>query len=307
MEDKEKEKEARFFKFWWGKDGNAQYPRLKLFLLEQTEGLVPIDFWSYKESGTTDDAGLEIKELFDGKAIFDTPKPTKLIKRMLGMATNGESSEIILDFFAGSGSVAHAVYLKNLEDGGNRRCISVQLPEKVDDAKYENIADIAKDRLRKSAKKIESENLDKHPDLGFKVFKLSNSNITVWNPDRTDLEESLLSHEDHLIEGRTEQDVLYELLLKRGVDLAVPIENREIAGKNIYSIGYGVLFACLDESITKEQVEGIAQAIITWYGELAPSSDTRVFFRDSAFRDDVSKTNMAAILEQNGITHVRSL
>ena len=144
-------------------------------------------------------------------------------------------------------------------------------------------------------------------NLGFKVLKLSNSNIQTWNPDRTDLEESLLSHEEHLIEGRTEQDVLYELLLKRGVDLAVPIENREVSGKIIYSIGYGVLFACLDESIAKDQVEDIAQAIVAWYSELVPSSDTHVFFRDSAFRDDVSKTNMAAILVQNGITHVRSL
>ena len=138
-------------------------------------------------------------------------------------------------------------------------------------------------------------------------MKLAPSNIRSWNPDRADLENSLLSHQEHLVEERTEQDVLYELLLKRGVDLSVPIESREVAGKNIYSIGYGVLFACLDESITKEQVEDIAQGIVAWYGELAPSSDTHVFFRDSAFRDDVSKTNMAAILEQNGITHVRSL
>lgn len=294
-------------RLWWGMDGNAQYPRLKLYLSEQTEGLVPIDLWSYKESGTTDDAGLEIKELFEGEAVFDTPKPTKLIKRMLGMATNGQSNEIILDFFAGSGSVAHAVYLKNLEDNGNRRCISVQLPEKVENAEYESIADIAKARLRKAAQKIESENSEIQVDLGFRVFKLSSSNITVWNPDREDLEESLLFHEEHLIEGRTEYDVLYELILKRGVDLSVPIESREVAGKNIYSIGYGVLFACLDESITKCQVENIAQGIIAWYDELAPNSDTHVFFRDSAFRDDISKTNMAAILEQNGITHVRSL
>lgn len=101
--------------------------------------------------------------------------------------------------------------------------------------------------------------------------------------------------------------MLYELLLKRGVDLAVPIESREVVGKNIYSIGYGVLFACLDESISREQVENIAQAIIDWQAELAPSSETHVFFRDSAFENDKAKTNMAAILEQNGITHVRSL
>ena len=144
-------------------------------------------------------------------------------------------------------------------------------------------------------------------DLGFKVFGLSNSNIHSWNPDQTDLEKSLLLHENHLIEGRTEQDVLYELLLKRGIDLAAPIEKCEISGKVIYSIGYGVLIACLDESISLKQVEDIAQGIVEWHTKLEPSSDSHVFFRDSAFKDDVSKTNMAAILEQNGITHVRSL
>ena len=174
--------------------------------------------------------------------------------------------------------------------------------------KPRNIAELTKERLRRSASLLLEEIEDvEEVDTGFKVFKLSSSNIRSWNPDRADLEETLLSHEEHLIEGRTEQDVLYELLLKRGVDLAVPIESREVAGKNIYSIGYGVLFACLDESITREEVENIAQVIIDWHAELAPSSETHVFFRDSAFRDDVSKTNMAAILEQNGITHVRSL
>ncbi|KPW65736.1 Site-specific DNA-methyltransferase [Pseudomonas syringae pv. broussonetiae] len=138
-------------------------------------------------------------------------------------------------------------------------------------------------------------------------LKFSNSNIRVWNPDRTDLEQTLLSHQEHLIEGRTEQDVLYELLIKRGIDLAVPIESRNASGKEVYSIGYGVLFACLDESIVQADVENVAQGILKWYGELSPSSDTHVFFRDSAFSNDIAKTNMAAILEQNGITHVRSL
>ena len=97
------------------------------------------------------------------------------------------------------------------------------------------------------------------------------------------------------------------MLLKPGVDLSVPIKTCEMMGKNVYSIGYGALFACLDEAITNEQVENIAQGMIDWYTELAPSSDNYVFFCDSAFHEDVSKTNMAAILEQNGITHVRSL
>lgn len=246
----------------------------------------------------------------------DGKKPISLIQQCLKL--NRSTDGIVLDFFAGSCSTPHAVMQQNSEDSGNRKYIAVQLPEPISDKKeYKAVHDFCKEaeikaivsnlgreRIRRAGVGYKGKS---SLDLGFKLFKLSSSNIQAWNPDRTDLEKSLLSHEEHLVEGRTEQDVLYELLLKRGVDLAVPIESREVAGKNIYGIGYGVLFACLDESITKDQVEDIAQAIITWYGELAPSSDTHVFFRDSAFRDDVSKTNMAAILEQNGITHVRSL
>lgn len=256
----------------------------------------------------------------DMGGLLEFPKPLELIKQCVFLGSSGD--DIVMDFFAGSGTTAHAVMSQNAEDGGNRRFICVQLPEPTFEIKdgekipkqhsknafeqgYETIAEISRQRIKRSASAIELEG--NVIDKGFKTFKLCDSNIRLWNPDRTDLEESLLSHEEHLVEGRTEQDVLYELLLKRGVDLAAPIESREVSGKNIYSIGYGVLFACLDESITKDQVEDIAQAIIAWHNELAPSSDTHVFFRDSAFRDDVSKTNMAAILEQNDIPHVRSL
>ncbi|MAM70164.1 MAG: site-specific DNA-methyltransferase [Gammaproteobacteria bacterium] len=264
-------------------------------------------------------ASKRLRELM-GDDVFDFPKDETVLQELIEMLT--ADGDIIIDFFAGSGTTAHSIFLQSAKDSQNRRFILVQLPETVDpDVKSQskaaifceenniplNIASMAQERLRRSAAKVKEEFPQYEGDTGFRVFKLAESNIQAWSPDRTDLEESLLSHEEHLVEGRSEQDVLYELLLKRGVDLAVPIESREVSGKNIYSIGYGVLFACLDESIAKEQVEDIAQAIIAWYGELAPSSDTHVFFRDSAFRDDVSKTNMAAILEQNGITHVRSL
>lgn len=266
----------------------------------------------YKIDVKTTSAGTYLKELFGTKEpIFTAPKSVGLIEIFITLFD--ESDFIVLDFFCGSATAAHATMKVNSQVGGSRRYIMVQLPEVCDEKSeayklgYKNIADIAKERIRRSANKLKDETSKYSGDFGFKVFKLSNSNIQAWNPDRTDLEETLLSHEEHLIEGRNEQDVLYELLLKRGVDLAVPIEIREVAGKNIYSIGYGVLFACLDETITREQVEDIAQGIVDWQAELAPSSETHVFFRDSAFRDDVSKTNMAAILEQNGITHVRSL
>ena len=117
----------------------------------------------------------------------------------------------------------------------------------------------------------------------------------------------ILFSTEHLVEGRNEQDLLYELLLKRGVDLTIPIEEKKISDKTVYSIGYGVLFACLDTAISRDVVEGLGQGIIDWHKELEPASDTQVVFRDSAFSDDISKTNMTAILEQHGIAHVRSL
>ena len=267
--------------------------------------------------GTTEKSKTYLKKL---GVFYDYPKPLSLIEYLVQVGC--EADGIIMDFFAGSSTTAEAVMRRNSQDGEKRRFILVQLPETLDPSKKEQkaafkfcsdsgvpsvVSEISKERIRKAIDAMHSEDVRDDIDLGFKVLKLSSSNIRIWNPDRTDIEESLLLHEDHLIEGRTEQDVLYELLLKRGVDLAVPIEIREASDKKIYSIGYGVLFACLDDAISKEQVEEIAQSIIAWYGELAPSSDTHVFFRDSAFRDDVSKTNMAAILEQNGITHVRSL
>ena len=294
-------------RIWFGKEGSSA-PRIKLFLTEVKDGIVPDTWWNHEVYGNNQEAKKEVLELFEGEEPFSTPKPLKLISQILKIATNSTSNDIVLDFFAGSCSTAHAILKENSSDSGNRRFIMVQLPEFIKGSQGDDISTISSlgcERIKRSAKSLSQTNSS--VDFGLKVFKLSNSSIQVWNPDRTDIEESLLSHEEHLIEGRSEQDILYELLLKRGVDLSVPIESREVVGKNIYSIGYGVLFACLDHSITKDQVEDISQGIVAWYGELAPSSDTHVFFRDSAFRDDVSKTNMAAILEQNGITHVRSL
>jgi len=296
-----------------------------VFEKDYLEGRPPVKAttaWTFKDVNS-ERGSEQFIELGFEKEVFPRPKPIGTLKRVVELGTIPGDQAIILDFFAGSCGIFQAAFELQAEGKRDLRVIGVQLPERLDGSNKEEaiafnfceehslaptIASISKERIRRARKKIlESSDDNKKLDLGVGVFKLSESSIRVWSPDRADLEKSLLSHEEHLVEGRTEQDVLYELLLKRGVDLAVPIESREVSGKNIYSIGYGVLFACLDESITKDQVEDIAQAIIAWYGELAPSFDTHVFFRDSAFRDDVSKTNMAAILEQNGITHVRSL
>ena len=144
-------------------------------------------------------------------------------------------------------------------------------------------------------------------DLGFRVFKLDRSNIRAWAPKPEDLERSLLHHLDHLDAGRTETDVLYELLLKLGLDLCVPIEHKSIASKTVHSVGGGVLMACLDTSITVADAEPLALGIVAWHQQQAPAGDTTCVFRDSAFADDVAKTNMAAILAQSGIANVRSL
>ncbi len=293
-------------KIWWGGDGANTVPALKLFLSEVRDGLIPHNWWTHEEAGHTDEAKKELDNLFDGNAPFDTPKPVRLITRMCQVGAVAPE-DIVLDFFAGSGTTAEAVIKLNEQDNGNRKFILVQLPEPTEMVDYPSIAEIGKERIRRSAAKIKGKNPDYQGDLGFKVFKLDSSNIRAWNPDRKDLEQTLLDHMEHLVEGRSEEDVLYELLLKRGVDLTVPIENKNILDKTIYSIGYGVLFACLDISISREEVEALAQGIIEWYKELEPAGDTQVVFRDSAFVDDISKTNMTAILEQNSIAHVRSL
>ena len=216
---------------------------------------------------------------------------------------NVDDGDLILDFFAGSCSTAEAVmnYEKKL------KFIMVQLPELCLEksepfkAGFKNIAEIGKERIRRSLQSVSASS------NGFKCFKLSSSNFRIWNPNAQDLENSLDLNQNHILDGRTELDVLYELLLKRGIDLATPIEKREINSKTLYSIGYGAVFACLDDSILVSDLDVISSAIIDWHKELAPSNETHIFFKDSAFQDDVVKTNLAAILEQNGLKHVRSL
>jgi adenine-specific DNA-methyltransferase len=183
------------------------------------------------------------------------------------------------------------------------------LPEPIPGAvgTLQTIADITKERLRSAGAKVRAENPLFAGDTGFRVFKLDNSNIRAWNPDRENLAQTLFDHEEHLLPGRTEADILYELLLKLGLDLCVPMDKRAIAGKDVHAVGGGVLIACLAEKIAREDIEALAQGIVAWHKELAPAGDTTCVFRDSAFVDDVAKTNLSAILEQHGIKQVRSL
>jgi len=239
---------------------------------------------------------------------FSFPKSLWSVYDCVEAVTADDPGAIVLDFFAGSGTTGHAVFAMNENDGGHRRFILVQLPEPIPDhERFRTIADVTKERLRRAAERIKDENPLFAGDLGFRVFQLDSSNIRAWEPDRHDLDKSLLEAVEHLAADRTEADVLYELLLKLGLDLCVPVETRTIVGKAVHAVGGGVLVVCLAEEIERDNVEALAQGIVDWHEELAPAGDTTVVFRDSAFVDDVAKTNMAAILDQHGVANVRSL
>ena len=257
-----------------------------------------------------------------GAQVFDYPKDESIIEKFVQMATGDDPNAIVMDFFAGSGTTAHSVMLQNSSSGRRRRYILVQLPERLDPnnrdqrspagfcralGKSPNIAELTKERLRRAAKKIKDENPTFRGDLGFRVFKLDSSNIRPWEPMPDDLEGSLLDGVDHVKPDRTESDILFELLLKLGLDLCVAAETRTVAGKSVHSIGAGTLIACLDETIDREDVESLALGIAEWHDELAPAGDTTLVFRDRAFADDIAKANLAAILEQHGLGNVRSL
>jgi adenine-specific DNA-methyltransferase len=188
----------------------------------------------------------------------------------------------------------------------------VQLPEPTGGGGFDTISDVTEERLRLAAKKIRIDNPLFAGDLGFRVFKLDTTNILEWDPDRDKIAETLEASIEHLKTDRTEQDILFELLLKLGLDLCVPIETRRMEGTasqvhDIHSIGGGSLLVCLSQSILQVDVEPLALALASWHEELQPAGDTTVVFRDSAFADDVAKTNITAILQQQGLETVRSL
>lgn len=264
-----------------------------------------------KAAGQLENLGIT----FDGY-----PKPVELLAYIIQMV--GGKEGMFLDFFAGSGTFGHAVLHQNFIDGGRRKFLLVQLPEvlSVDNESQKiaaeicaswgvgnSISEITKERVRRVAQTIKNKNMEFGGDFGFRVFKLHTSNITAWAPKSTDLAQSLFDHLDHVNTERTNEDVLYELLLKLGLDLCVPIEQKIIADKMVYSVGGGVLMACLESPITPQNAEPLALGITQWRQDQQTAGDTTCIFRDSAFTNDVAKTNLAAILEQHGIAKVRSL
>ncbi|MBF0213796.1 MAG: site-specific DNA-methyltransferase [Magnetococcales bacterium] len=295
-------------RIWWGKDAN-NVPAPKIYFSEVKQGRVPQTLWHYNEVGHTQEAKKVLVDLLhfeNSESVFETPKPSRLIARMLQLSTSSDTDDLVLDFFAGSGTTAHAVLDMNQSDGGNRRFILVQLPEPTGQKEYPTIAEITKERVRRVIKKLNDADAGQldlsdgaKQDRGFRVFKLDASNLKPWEPDPANLEKNLVSHIDHILPDRSEDDLLFELLLKLGLELTVPMKTRTMAGKQVHAIGGGALVVCLTEKITRKEVDPLAMGILAWRQELAPAVATTFVFRDSAFEDDVAKTNLAAILEQN--------
>lgn len=260
------------------------------------------------EYGMVSEQSRKLMELMDGN-YFDTPKPINMIRDFAKWFCKGDHSkreDIILDFFSGSATTAHAVMQLNAEDGGNRRFIMVQLPEttpvdsEAHQAGYANICEIGKERIRRAGKKVKAECADAERaaalDIGFKVFKLDSSNLQKWQPQPEDLMASLEASMDNFLPDRTTLDVVYEIALKLGLELSYEVEAREVDGHTVYVIGAGALMICLDSQISMDT----AEALLRLHEEYEPET-WQVVFRDTGFLSDQEKTNIKETLKSAGL------
>lgn len=276
-------------RIWFGANGDGT-PRKKTFLSEVQSGLRPNTILFQDDVGNNQEAKQETKALFDGFGVFDGPKPVRLLTTLLRIA-NTESDAIILDFFSGSATTAHAVMQLNAEDGGHRKFIMVQLPEVTDEkseaykAGYKNICEIGKERIRRAAKKIAEENPDAKFDGGFRVLKCDTSNMkdVYYRPDEYELSlfESLT---DNIKADRTPEDLLFQVMLDLGVLLSSKIEETVIAGKKVFQVEDNFLIACFDADVTNETIKAIAQKQPYYF-----------VMRDSSMANDSVATNFEQI------------
>lgn len=281
----------------------------KMYLYEESEERLIKPRSILTDYGLTRDGNSDIKNIFKN-SYFDYPKPIKLLEHFLQVMT--KSNDLVVDFFSGSATTAHAVMKLNSEDDGNRKFICIQLPETTDEkseahkAGYKNICEIGKERIRRAGEKVKSESGKDDLDIGFKVLKLDSSNIKSWDSDFENLTQNLFDSVENIKSDRKEEDLVYEILLKYGLDLSLPIEELNINGKKIFSIGFGSLVCCLDNDIDTNIVEKIAELKKQFETDFG-LENMRVVFKDSSFKDSVVKTNALQILKQNGINEVVSV
>lgn len=282
-------------RIWFGSDGSA-VPSIKRFLSElKKSGITPMTIWKYGEVGHSQDASKALKELFDNKMVFDYPKTVELIKRCIELYSRNDS--IILDFFSGSATTAHAVMQLNAEDCGNRKYILVQLPEKTDPKSvafkegYKNICELGQERIRRASKKIIKDSYgnigtDKL-DIGFRVFKLDDSNMTNVFYSVDNYSQALLSNlESNIKSDRNNLDLLFGCLLEWGLPLSLPYNSEEIEGYTVHNYNNGDLIACFDEDIPDSVIKYIAK-----------KQPLRAVFRDNSFADSPSKINVGEIFK----------
>ena len=277
-------KRGQWPKFYFTKNGEGGIGR-KTFLAE-VDGKMATNFWPHSEVGHKKKKKKELKGLFEGDIPFDTPKPVRLLDRIVQIATIEDS--IILDFFSGSATTAHAVMQRNSTDNGKRKFILVQIPERVDN-RYGNLCEIGKERIRRAGKKIKEENPNaKDLDTGFRVFKCDESNYkdVAFSPkDYT--QESLDLFVDNIKDGRSDLDLLFDCMLRWGVELSMPLKSTKVDGCTIHNVDDGNLVACFDGVVTEKVIDAIAAM-----------SPVRVVFRDSSFTEAAAKMNLFELFKQ---------
>lgn len=279
-------------RIWFGADGNG-VPRIKRFLSElKFDGMAPTSLLFYKEVGHSQEGSQEVIKLFGDKGVFDGPKPVRLLERLITLANLKEDS-IVLDFFSGSATTAHAVMKKNAEKEKHCRFIMVQLPEEVSDKKkdqgYKNICEIGKERIRRAGAKIKADSplTTQNLDTGFRVLKLDSSNMkdVFYSPKETSQLE-LFRYVDNVKDDRTSGDLLFQVMLELGATLDSKIEESKVDGKTIYNVGDGYLVACFDQDVSDDVVKAIAKM-----------QPTYAVLRDTGMADDATATNFEQIFK----------
>lgn len=288
----------------WTSGGDG-FPRIKIYLRDaEKNGQAAINFFTHQNFGSNQEGSRELSEIFGTDGLFDNPKPTKLIQSLIKLSTSNE--DCVLDFFAGSGTTSHAVMKQNAQDGGNRKVISVQLPEptqsasKIHQSGFNTISELTKDRIKRSGQKIiETEcHPDWNKDIGFRVLKIDSSNMAdvYYAPDQTQ-QADLLDAVSNIRPDRTAADLLFQVLIDWGVDLMLPISSETIQGKQVFFVDGNALVACFDTGVTEELVT-----------ELAKREPLRVVFRDNGFLSDSIKINVEQIFKQlSPLTDVKAI